>query len=522
MELKPRQSRKNIVSPTVIVEELTEQDVNPQVKESDLWDDLKLPKLPTRLGGRLPNIDVAQQWFDLVTNPNAQDRIYIYVYRVWPKINRTRNNKNIDKFPLRLYNFNKIISNHGGGDYRMMITDASNSHGYLFDVNFTIDPQLYDPVINLAELDLDAKENRSFVEALKNKGLLTTDGKATMNQTVNPVPTTVVNSSDRIADVLGDVVKQFLSKQATPPATDSNVAAITSLLLEKLKQDDPNKGLLGIAELIKSIMPTHSPVVAQPDNTIVNMLLDEVKELRASNTRMMEKVLDLQSSKQSNGLGDNFINQVDTLLKVANKLQHRQDNHSEVAEKQSIVDRLIDKGLPILGPVLQGMMMKGFKMDQQQSVNDLAALQQSVGTNQSTNPTVQALDGNQQHLYNEPVSNQTPELVNPSLISLVNSYGGMLAPKIVSGVSGWIFALDLENLYGDVIWKQIIQFSQDEILTAFKQVPAFWNAIQFKGELAIKQWINEFIEYRKFAAESDLANQQDEDEDELEETSTLQ
>src|SRR3954451_5668549 len=60
------------------------------ISEEDLLESLKLPKLPGRPGGRLPNLEVAHNWFNLVTNPNAQDRIYIYIYRVWPKINRPR------------------------------------------------------------------------------------------------------------------------------------------------------------------------------------------------------------------------------------------------------------------------------------------------------------------------------------------------------------------------------------------------------------------------------------------------
>src|ERR1700743_3651147 len=151
-----------------IEEPVNGESIKDSSKESDLWEHLKLPKLPCKIGSTI-SLNIAEDWFKLITNEDAQDRIWIYVYRLWPVIIRPRQQRNIDKTPLRLYSFNKIIATHGGGEYKYIVNDT-NTTQTLFNVKVTIDSSLYDPIINLKELDLQAKENVSYVEALKNKG----------------------------------------------------------------------------------------------------------------------------------------------------------------------------------------------------------------------------------------------------------------------------------------------------------------------------------------------------------------
>jgi hypothetical protein len=117
---------------------------------------------------------------------------------------------------------------------------------------------------------------------------------------------------------------------------------------------------------------------------------------------------------------------------------------------------------------------------------------------------------------NEVNNNENPNSVDPKLTQLVVAYGGMIAEKIVSGISGWEFALNLDSLFGKAIWQQVIQFQPNQIVTAFESIPEFWNRIAFKGKDYITQWVLEFIEYPKYANDAgndyDDGNEVDEEE----------
>lgn len=137
---------------------------------------------------RLQADDFFKYWQQV--EASCPSRATVYVYRVWPVIDRERHGlpNNIDKLVLddgHQFDFERwkdeFLRLYGSGDYKVMLNAMDPNIGR--DRNYCSarieklkDPD-YPPVLDYNHLVLDDKDNRTYVEQLKQKQILTLDGK---------------------------------------------------------------------------------------------------------------------------------------------------------------------------------------------------------------------------------------------------------------------------------------------------------------------------------------------------------
>lgn len=157
------------------------------------------------------------------------DRVLGYVYRVWPKIDRTKaglepdNNKYIDKIhkapgadPLDWKR--EMLHRYGTGSYKLVLTDGLRSKSLCQTVipSKDLDDDEYPPVLDLSELDMNHPENQSYIRQLEVKGVLAKESEMHQAQAV-----------ETMAGLVREVVRdsQQRPQPGAQPADPAGVAA---------------------------------------------------------------------------------------------------------------------------------------------------------------------------------------------------------------------------------------------------------------------------------------------------------
>lgn len=188
--------------------------------------------LPRPKNYRMKPPEFFQYWKRI--HKDFADRLTVYVYRLWPVIDRslTGHSHNVEKLvePLDPKNWeHEILHRWGSGDYKFLLKDA----GLNKTVGQTVvkplrDPE-YPPAVKLDELVMDEPANRSYIENLKLRGLLRPgeneeDGDMGMgagsNQAVEALTSTVENLTDKVVEMASQ------QQQQPPPAAVSPASAI--------------------------------------------------------------------------------------------------------------------------------------------------------------------------------------------------------------------------------------------------------------------------------------------------------
>jgi hypothetical protein len=156
----------------------------------------------------------------------------VYVYRTWPVINRQavdpEAHKYIDKmdkaFPDPLQWRQEMLHRYGSGNYKLILNDAGGSTK---SVGQTMIADLrdsdYPPVIeNLDELVMDDPANQSFLESLRQKGILPGENTLAQTETASALTGTI----DRLATKLAERKPEPAQTQVQPGAADTAKAAM--------------------------------------------------------------------------------------------------------------------------------------------------------------------------------------------------------------------------------------------------------------------------------------------------------
>lgn len=471
-----------------------------------------LPKPP----GRKISFDEAQEWFKLLT-PEMWNHVVLYIYRDHPRILRQLANPDNPRYSDCLsqpVDMEYMIEHHGGGRYTLMACDTDVKFkaigNRLFECIIEINPSQHEPKLNYDELDVNAKQNMAYVSLLQYRGILDSKGHP-----MAPQPNTAAAANS-------DIVKEVLSFVSQMNADQQNVLrdkisanneqslnkSVGEILLEKMKQDDPNKHLVGLLGIIREVLATtHKPAAA--DN---GHLFEKMLQMQAEHSKtvlaLFEKVTAAVNQKPEPAPNPQM-EQFEQLLNMAERLAGRASGRGVRTGWDIGLDYAKELGAPLLQTIgnIIGLRTNGRPIGPVTGPGAAPAAPPPppAAFDPYANPA--AMRAHSQAMNIPAPAFAAPAAAAPpqnELHSLIATYGGLVVQHLNSGTSGAQFADLIAGLLGNGMHAQICAQGEPALLQAMLTVPE----VALFGEPHLRKFVHEFAHYQEFLEPED----QDQDE----------
>lgn len=328
------------------------------------------------------------------------DRACAYVYRTWPMINRQvidpEARKYIDKMDKAFEDpqqwREEMLHRFGSGNYKLILNDSG---GTTKSVGQTLISDLrdsdYPPVIsNMEELVMDDPSNQSYIEALRQKGLLPGEQAMASQEAMGIMAGTIKDLANQAARPKEEktqaqpqtpeaVATKSLEMQQqafsaglnlAKEATAAQVAAAESKAANQ--QTDPKQSLGLLKDLIgviQGLKPELPPAQASPSGDLTKLVESFMGREAALQGKILEilqaQITALQTAKNPDAQPaskDDLVSSLERLAKVKDTVQdlfgggEREDERPEKAPPPWM--RLAESALstlPALGTALLGM-----------------------------------------------------------------------------------------------------------------------------------------------------------------------
>lgn len=504
-------------------------------KTDQLSEDRQLPNIP---GKNLQEAE-ARPWFNLLTIP-MWGRIMVYCYRLSPVINRKLsdptqanyidiiNKDNLDSIgngDIRTY----LKNCWGGGRYKLTVNDTDkNKNATMFDAFITIPFDEAEPKIEYKELVIEDRANLSYVAQLQQRGILDSQKRLIVSPTPQQAQQQQQNQTSDAAInavvAMNDKMIQLFQSFSREQKQELGKGGINELLLEKMKQDDPNKQMVVMQGMLEAFAKMIPKPAEQPKPEF--SIKDILQMQQSSNDKIMEimgKFMEVANKPPPPPPPvRSLMDQIEEFKAIKEMFGVGGPATGEAVQPttaQVIMEGAKEFLLPVLGIASQFMQQKTGRAPivpvTEQQAQDLVngnggGGRQPNGANPMGQPqgqlpppppnNVVSIQGQQQPT--------TPE--DKGLFMLqeyINVYGGLIVNAMKSGVSGVdvgerISALTEmvnQNIYG------IIQAQGDEkLLIAMKSIPEFWAATGgLYGEEKMVKFIDEFMNFEKYIQEEE-------------------
>lgn len=479
---------------------------------------LQLPKVPART-------ITDEQWSDyakLLTPDMWTQVCTMYLYRLKPKIIREQSNptnkRYIDKMSeiidLRSY----IKRNHSWGKYRCEINQlVPNGSGekklvdVICDISEDESPGL---LLNVDELDKNAPENMGLLNRLNAMGSLG-------NKHNNPQESNSITGQDMMAmfDKMLTTVTRMNQEQKEDLRArlqqQGNEAgglggAIGTLLLERMKQDNPNNVLQSIAAFKDMFKSPDNPMVGIMPIFLqfVTMMQEQNKvALEQARSHSEQMVTLLKDVKAGSNKPDNMLQSVEAAIGIAERLKDLGGGGSR-STGEVILEYVKEIGLPIL--------QYGTR------IFEVAKMGQAAGKPVVTKPGATATTPRQltaselvaqrvkearangkegEKVEDKPID--ATEITEPSeedmMLTQAMSQAGRFFVKFLNeDKTGADLALALIDLEGKAAYSRFAAFGEEKLVAAAKSIPELWEALSPFGESNIKQFAEEFCHYEEY------------------------
>ena len=181
-----------------------------------------------------------EDFFRLAGDYPHKTGLSFYVYRLWPIIVRSLagiKHSYIDCVPEITREF--LAQNHGGGEYKIIMTDAGRPKGMteVYRCVLKISETDYPPVLDVRELDLGRKENQSFIQALRLRGVLPREGEE-------------LNQNNEAVSAVASLAREVMNQNRAPAGGGGLDVALKVAELMRPKSD-PLELALKISEMSK-------------------------------------------------------------------------------------------------------------------------------------------------------------------------------------------------------------------------------------------------------------------------------
>lgn len=481
--------------------ELSEPKIVPKSEIDKQAEELRNKRsLPKKPGDRV-NFSEFQDWIKIVSDQGLE-RLMVYVYRLEPVINRQivdpRADNNIDVISgenLRLLSEDYFITNHGGGRYELIVRDldaVGKEKGQSFRCSFTINTLNNPPKLDLREVEWDNPKNKGYKSWARAAKLI--DER---NMPVEIEKKESSNDGKAMVDAM-KLAMDFASKMSQKDqeelkrrigAEDSLGRSIGDILLEKMKQDDPNKQVQTLTALLAAIKPNGSE-----DKGMVALIVPLITMMNESNKQMMTVMLELFKSQQSqsSNKGDerDEVSKLKDLIDIAKELKG-----SPRASEKSVTEQLIEAGSVILPKVFD-------------TVNGIIAIRSHALNPTQPAPKVSTMSQTiNQEVNNQQPTNQQPQAISaPESAQIIAQFGPLIEKHL--GNPGYEFAALVEEMFGAETIAIAIKNGPMGLLEGAKTVSQFWNkVVGIYGEPHLTKWLTEFCNYKE-----ELAKLEDEEE----------
>jgi hypothetical protein len=481
------------------------------IKAKNLREELALPPPP----GERVSFDSLLKWLKLVTpEMQADNRLMLYVYRMHPPINRqlvdptSDNNIDVISSDFDTLSEQYFIDTHGGGKYKIVVADQSKGKkqfGGHFEVLLTINMMEHPPKLNLREVDWTSKNAKGFQSWCRAKGLIDennmpiearTNGLSDKNELVQAMKLVMDYSKELNKDQEDRLRRQLGASDPTK--------GVQEILLERMKQDDPNKQLTAITSVIsaiKSVMPTTTPSSEGGGlTTIIPMFMQMMEQQSKSADRQFQLMLEMVKGKgEGTGEGRDEISRLKDLITIARELK------GGSASAKSQVAEIIDAASPIVTPAFQMISnIFAFRAAQAQhgTVAANASTPANVGSvntpaNTTTTATVTSQD-RALEMAKEANATTASNTVSPTneAMALLQQFRPIILNKLAG--EGWEFGAWIADGFGDAMAASVVKHGPDALLNAAKGIPDFWTQIeQSYGEPYLKKWLESFCNYKE-------------------------
>ena len=436
----------------------------------------QLPPPPGDRVGSMIAFEDMITWLSALS-PKQFERISIYIYRWFPIINLRildpTNATNIDK-PTVIPNYDYMARTHGGGRYgfKLKDTQAGKIH---FESSLEIPISQHPPVIDLATLDVEHKDNRAFVNQLKTQGKLDQNGKVVSDQQKQTTPTPNTLDPNSLVDKMFHAMQsaneaQLRELKQTLQGEQKTANNNTQLMIEMMKANDPTKTIAAVLQMLPKQQTDSSMTLVVP------LIIEMMKSNQAFMTTMltqMNKPEPASPYKDPFAFMEKAVSFIETRL--ANKGQQPVEDTTD-----KIIGAVERIGLPLVEVFMNATTAKkaiesGKPVPEMRPVTQIPTM--------VTDPQLQ-----------QPTVMQAPS----DLIQLLSQFKGVLVNVISNKVEGAEFAQQLEDQYTMPVVNRIIAYGSDGLLAAMQAIPDLWQVIAPTPNDAayIHEWVEDFVNYK--------------------------
>ena len=467
--------------------------------------------------GRTLTWDQLTNWLGKF-NTEQWSHCSIYVYRQWPLVYREPKYIDIitDSTQLTLDYF---ISQFGGGKYKLIITDTdTRGSKNLAECYLKISHIEYEPIIDLEGLDKGHKDNKTFVERLKAKGILDSEGNDVSKQ---PTTQQVQQASGDLAvlsTTMQNVVNQLLrertqsmnqgksglDEQVITRSMDLMSGAYKTALDTAVKQGNTSE-----VDQITKVMAMFTQLVQlmKPDKAeggVWEKLLTIQAESHKAQMELMKEMIRNTTTQKDQG------NQLEGLLGVLSKVKDIfgfEAPHGS-SHRPSTLETILEKAPVILDPLARiteniinaTQLRRGITAVPTASREMIPAATAATAEanppqrgNLSTQDIVNKEQQRQANMTQEDYNNLVRELgFDPK--AFVNQYGPIILQWLNNGRTGDELAEWVENGFGTATYLSIKNIGTEKIVKALKIVPEFWNNVA-SFEPQVVEFVDQFVAY---------------------------
>lgn len=470
-----------------------------------------LPKPPAKT----LNWEQMQQYFALLT-PEMWSHLIVYVYRLRPRIIRQLKDPKLPNYIDCLsepFSMEYMIQRHGGGKYMCEVNDASNTKRgpgaescHLFRCYAEIDEVMHEPKLNYEELDINHRENMSYLSLLQHRGVLDNKGQVVNN---NQQASGNGMNTEVIKEILGFVSKlnseqQTALRSKLGPDEDSLGKSVGNILLEKMKQEDPTKQVAMLSELLKALKEIVGTSKPNDNSGVFDRLIQMQAEYNKTILELMKE--HRREPRPTEGAGDNWLENVDKIFSVMDRFQGLRGGGG----RRTGWDIGLDYARELVVPGLQTL-NNFLAMRTGKPITPITPTPAPGAFDPYANP--QALRQHAQALTTPPQAAApaapgapaAPPAAAPGneLVAVLQQYGSLVVNALNNGTPGYDFADYLCGLLGTATHAMLSGQGEPALLQTAMSVPE----LSMFGEPRLRTFIHEFVCYEQFLQDAETAEE---------------
>lgn len=473
-----------------------------------------LPRPP----GRKLTYDEMQAWFALLTS-EMWHHVVVYVYRHFPRIIRKlRNPDNTNYIDCisQPFDLDYIAEHHGGGKYNLLVVDSEikGTNNKLFDCDFEIDANKYPPKLNYEELDINHKGNMAYVQLLQHRGILDSRGQVMENQINGAGQSDMAKAAFEFASKVISDQQQAVKDKQNAQEQQTLSKSVGDILLEKMKQDDPNKAsapLLGIVEKVLAAKPAdgNSQIFEKVIAVITSANQQALQMTTENNKTVLAMFQQLSEAQAQNKREDPQIEQLERVFNFAERLAGMRGGGGARNGWEVGLDYVKELGVPALQTIanLISLNKTGRPMPP-------AAPGASGAPNVAFDPyrdpaAMRALSQAQQQAAPQNASTAPGTAQSApanDLAALAQTYAHLVINHLNAGTPGHAFADYFAGLFGMGMHAEVCAHGEPALAQALLSVPE----IAKFGEPRIKKFVHEFADFQAILDQEEDGDEEEE------------